>query len=95
VARDSPVPLLQLLQFDVLELNAHGRTHVDLKGKDAFLGGLGWIFIGDIDRSDIIDLLDDVVALDGDGVSVPVVLLDGLENLFGSSDRASDVFLSG
>src|SRR5688572_30514976 len=85
---------LQLRQADVLELNRHWIAHVDLQREDALADRLGRLLVGDVDGCDAVDLLDEVIALGGDRVLVPVVLLDRFKDLGGFADGADDVLLA-
>ena len=86
------VVVLELLEAHVAELHLHRRAGVDLQGDDAVLAG-HLVLVDQFAHQVAVDLLDDVVALGGDVVLVPVAVLDELGQ-FGRVGEAFDLALA-
>src|SRR4051812_23138435 len=71
---------LQLLHLDILELDIHGETLVELESQHAFFQRLGAV-IKHFSRRVAVDLVEDVVALDRQHHVIPDANFDGFLEL--------------
>ena len=70
------LPLLQLFQKNIFELDDHWGPDVKLEGEDSTLLRLVGLFVSDIDGRVPIDFLGQVIAFRHDDVLVPIFVLD-------------------
>jgi len=81
----------ETLQAEVAELDLHGRSGVELQGKESGAAAGVGVVVGDLGHHRAVDLADDLVALGDDPVGVPIVLLDDLGEFGGIAEAAGDL----
>ena len=70
----------QVLEMNILELNRHGWTCVQLKCEDAGIGSMGCILIHDDGGHPAIDHVHEAILVGDDMIVIPVFLLDFILN---------------
>ena len=70
----------QVFEMNILELNGHGWTCVQLKCEDAGIGSMGCILIHDDGGHPAIDHVHEAILVGDDMIVIPVFLLDFILN---------------
>ncbi len=75
-----------MLHLDVLELNIHGRSGVELEGKQSIRTAAFFVIVNQFGGLNAVYVMCEVKTISHDTVAVPLLLLDGLANLIGVTE---------